>query len=210
MSNRLQGMYVITDEQLTPNNTVIDQVESALKGGATIVQLRDKKSDLSVVRQTAIKLQELCFIHDALFVLNDYVELAIELGVDGLHIGKSDHNRFEEIRKDFKGIIGVSCYGDVYKAKNFEAMGADYVAFGSFFKSPTKPDSNIVSLRVISDAKEQLSIPVCVIGGINIHNADVIYKYKPDMVSIVSDAWKDSDIENKIKKYVNKFEGEEL
>lgn len=207
MSDRLQGTYVITDEKLTPHQTVFDQVREALKGGAKIVQYRDKKSDLKTVKSLALKLQELCFIYEATFILNDYIDIAIELNLDGLHIGKSDHHRFDAIRKDFKGIIGVSCYGDVDKAKEFEIKGADYVAFGSFFTSPTKPESNIVPTKVIKEAKKRLHIPVCVIGGINLSNVDEMIAYNPDMVSIVSDAWNDENIENKIKQYTNKLKG---
>ncbi|MBD3841499.1 MAG: thiamine phosphate synthase [Campylobacterales bacterium] len=132
-------------------------------------------------------LQRLCAKHDAQFVLNDKIDLAIELGCDGLHIGKSDHHRFEEIRANFNGFIGVSCSGDVEHAKEFEQKGADCVTFGSFFSSPTKPDSNIVPLEVIKEAKQKLQIPVCVIGGITIKNLDDILEYKPDMVSVISD-----------------------
>ncbi len=128
--SKLKGLYVITDDNLTPDNSIYDQVEQSLKGGASIVQLRDKHSSDERVMQKAKKIQELCHSYGALFVLNDKIELAIELGCDGLHIGKSDHERFSEIRESFKGVIGVSCYGDVEMAKEFEKKGADYVAFG--------------------------------------------------------------------------------
>lgn len=124
-----------------------------------------------------------------MFVLNDEIELAIELGVDGLHIGKSDYDRFDEIRSRFGGIIGVSCYGDVERALEFQHRGADYAAFGSFFASPTKPDSIIVPKSVISKAKEKLNIPVCAIGGINKSNIDEILEYKPDMIAMISGIW---------------------
>ena len=117
---KLRGLYVITDDTLTPDETIYSQVENSLKGGASIVQLRDKKSDDRAIKEKAVNLQKLFKEYDALFVLNDKIDLAIELECDGLHIGKSDHNRFDQIRKNFKGIIGVSCYGDVDLAKKFE------------------------------------------------------------------------------------------
>jgi len=202
---RLNGLYVITDNNSTPSNKIFSQVKEVLEGGATIIQLRDKKSSDEVVKQTALKLQELCKDYDATFILNDKIDLAIELQCDGLHIGKSDYERFEEIRKVFKGIIGISCYADIALAKKFENLGADYVAFGSFYTSPTKPDSNIISLETLSYAKENLSIPICAIGGINSKNLYEIMRHKPDMVSIISDIWNSNNIEKQSSFYKNKF-----
>jgi thiamine-phosphate pyrophosphorylase len=202
---RLKGLYVITDDKLTPDETIYTQVREALEGGASIVQLRDKISDDEQIKQKAIKLQNLCKEFDALFVLNDKVELAIDIGCDGLHIGKSDHERFTYIRDNFKGIIGVSCYGDIDLAKEFEIKGADYVAFGSFFRSPTKPNSNIVPLDILSKVREVLNIPVCAIGGINSENILDVMDQEPDMVSLISDIWRSDSIKDQSIIYVNQF-----
>lgn len=205
MNNQLKGLYVITDDTLTPPNTIIKQVTQALEGGAKIVQLRDKKSSLDKIKQTSLELENLCKKYNALFVLNDKVELAIELSVGGLHIGKSDHHRFDEIRKNFSGVLGVSCYGDIALAKEMQDKGADYVAFGSFFTSPTKPDSNIVDLQILSQAKKYLNIPVCSIGGINSENISKVMKHTPDMVSIISDIWRSDDISNKAEFFASQY-----
>ncbi len=190
----LHGLYVITDDRLTPPQTLLTQVTSALEGGATIVQLRDKKSSDEEIRDTALKLQDLCKSYNALFVLNDKVELAMALGLSGLHIGKSDHHRVTEIRKNFKGCLGVSCYGDINLAQKMQDIGIDYVAFGSFYTSPTKPQANIVDLEIISQAKEALEIPVCAIGGINSDNAAELMQHRPDMLAIVNGIWSSEDI----------------
>lgn len=197
----LNGLYVITDEILTPSETLYSQVEDALKGGARIVQLRDKNNSDEDVEQKALKIQELCKKYNALFVLNDKINLAVKLQCDGLHIGKSDHANFLQVRKDFSGIIGVSCYGDVNLALEFEMLGADYVAFGSFYSSPTKPESKVVPLETIKVAKDTLNIPVCVIGGINSKNLDEVMGYSPDMVSVISDIWCAQNIINQVKLY---------
>ncbi len=201
----LKGLYVITDDTLTPQKSLYTQVESALKGGATIVQLRDKHSTDKEIAKKALSLQSLCHKYDALFILNDKVALAILLGLDGLHIGKSDHDNFLEIRKSFDGIIGVSCYGDISLAEEFEKLGADYVAFGSFYTSATKPDSNIVPINTIKIAKNRLDIPICAIGGISTQNLDEVMYYRPDMVSVISDIWSSSDIIKQSQLYTNKF-----
>ena len=205
IANKLKGLYVISDDALTPDEALLVQIEQALLGGACIVQLRDKKNSDDVIKQKIKKVQKLCKEYEALFVLNDKIDLAIELECDGLHIGESDHERFDAIRKNFKGLIGVSCYGDVAMAKDFEKRGADYVAFGSFFTSPTKPNSNIIALEVLKDAKTRLTIPVCAIGGINTKNLDNIIQYKPDMISIINDIWTARDIRSQSSLYSSQF-----
>jgi thiamine-phosphate pyrophosphorylase len=205
MSLKLKGLYVITDDILTPRNSVFEKVEQSLKGGAGIVQLRDKNSDDQTVIDKASKLQQICRKYGAVFILNDKIELAVKLNCDGLHIGKSDHGNFEQIRKNFKGIIGVSCYGDISLAKEFEKKGADYVAFGSFFSSPTKPDSGVVPLDILTKAKEQLNIPICAIGGINSKNITKVMNHNPDMVSLISDIWKSPDIRSRANFYQDQF-----
>jgi len=210
MSNteRLEGLYVITDDKLTPKDKLLTMVEASLKGGASIVQLRDKSSSDEEIKATSLALQKLCHYYDALFVLNDKIDIAIECKLDGLHIGKSDHHRFEEIRKNFDGIIGVSCYGDIPLAKNMKEMGADYVAFGSFFVSPTKPKANIVPFDVLSQAKEELQMPVCAIGGIKRSNVEQVMEHEPDMLSLVNDIWSAKNIQEQSQHYANLFRKE--
>jgi len=147
-------------------------------------------------------LQKLCKEYDVPFIIDDRPELAQEIGADGLHIGKDDMP-IEEARKVFKdGIIGVSCYGSVRKALEAQKEGASYVAFGSFFPSPTKPHSGIVTRSVISKAKEALDIPVCVIGGISHTNIHEMVQEKPDMISVVSSVYDGcitSNVQNLVK-----------
>lgn len=205
---KLRGLYVITDDVLTPSDTMISQVEFALKGGASIIQLRDKHSSDDEIKQKALELQALCEKYDALFVLNDKIDLAIELQCHGLHIGKSDHERFDYIRENFHGIIGVSCYGDINLAKQFEKKGAGYVAFGSFYTSPTKPNSNVVDKNILLESKKELSVPTCAIGGIDLGNIDEIISYNPDMISVISGIWKSDNIEQTAKFYLNQLNKE--
>lgn len=207
MSNaqRLRGLYIISDDKLTPNETIIEQITQALEGGAAIVQLRNKSGSDEEIKSLALQLQTLCKAYNALFILNDKIELAIELELDGLHIGKSDHHRFKEIRQKFKGIIGVSCYDSISFAKEFEAMGADYVAFGSFFHSPTKPNSNIIPLEVLARAKKELTIPICAIGGLNTSNIQEVMHYQPDMVCVINDIWSTNTIKEQSQHYAQLY-----
>lgn len=194
---KLEGIYAITDSLLTPDATIVAQCEEALRAGVKILQFRDKERSDEEVKEICIELQKLCRGYEALFVLDDRIDLACEMGADGLHIGKDDGS-VAEARKKFSGILGVSCYGSVAKALEAQSDGADYVAFGSFFTSPTKPKSGIVNLSVLQKAKEALRIPICAIGGINADNIKEIVEQKPDMIAVVSAVF-DGDVTQNIK-----------
>jgi len=199
----LKGLYVITDENLTPYEEIEKYVTLALKGGARIVQFRDKTSDFSTKKLIALKIKKICQKYNAIFIINDYLDLAIEVNADGIHIGKDDEE-FNIVKKFFKNkIIGVSCYGDILSAKEFEHKGASYVAFGSFFASSTKPNAPIINKNILKEAKKILHIPICAIGGINEKNAKEMIKNGADMVAIISDIWKADSIEKKCQAICN-------
>jgi len=192
MFNKLKGIYAITDNNLTPNETILAQVEQALDGGAKIIQLRDKQNSDEIIEKLSMALQNLCSKYNATFIINDRVDIAIKLELDGVHIGKDDYHDLKSIRASFKGVIGVSCYGDLEIATISEELGANYVAFGACFSSSTKLNAPTIDLETIKKAKEIFNIPVCVIGGINRGNIATVMAYKPDMVAIVSDIWIDT------------------
>lgn len=190
MSNILKGLYAITDEHLTPHETIFSQVEESLRAGVSIIQYRDKTKTDDEVEETCRGLQTLCRNYNALFVIDDRPHLAEKIKADGLHIGKNDIS-FSEARKIFTdGIIGVSCYGSVARAEEAQNEGASYVAFGSFFPSPTKPKSGIISTKTLEKAKQRVDIPICAIGGITQENISEIAQHKPEMISVVSAVFK--------------------
>ncbi len=196
MSRLLKGLYVITDENLTPDEMVVSYVEDALKAGANIVQYRNKTKSDDDVEDICRALQALCTQHNVPFIIDDRPHLATKIGADGIHIGKDDMPIYEA-RKIFpKGIIGVSCYGSIRKAKEAQEEGADYVAFGSFFASPTKPHSGIISMNVLHKAKEAIDIPICAIGGISQTNIGEIAATYTDMISVVSAAFEGNTQQN--------------
>ena len=199
------ALYAITDEYLTPDESVIEQVRESLEAGIEILQYRNKTKTDAEVKDICIALQKMCKEYSVPFIIDDRAHLAQEIKADGLHIGKDDIS-LAEARAIFKdGIIGVSCYGSITKAKQAQKEGASYVAFGSFFPSPTKPHSGIVSKSVIQKAKEELSIPVCVIGGISHTNVHEIVKEKPDMVSLISAIY-DGCITSNVKNILKELE----
>ena len=201
MSIDLNGLYVISDDILTPKETILSQIQESLDGGAKIVQLRNKISKDEEIKELILDLQKLCRKYNALFVLNDRVELAIKLQCDGLHIGKSDHHRVDEIRKEFNGTLGISCYGDLDLAKTMEKKGADYVAFGAFFNSHTKPNALLAKKDIISKARKELTLPICTIGGITSYNAQELINEGCHMVAVISDIWKSDNIKQKCEEY---------
>ncbi|QKF81885.1 thiamine phosphate synthase [Halarcobacter ebronensis] len=201
MLKKLKGLYVISDDLLTPKNTMLVQIEESLKGGAKIVQLRDKQSSDEDIEKIVLDIQNLCRRYKALFVLNDRVDLAIKLKCDGLHVGESDHYRIDKIREKYWGYLGVSCYGNLELAKEMENKRVDYVAFGSFFSSPTKPNAKVVDIDIIKEAKEHLNIPVCAIGGITTQNVSKLLTRGVDMVAVITDIWKSTDIKQKSEIY---------
>lgn len=204
MPNKLSGIYAITDEVLTPKETVVSQVQRALENGARIIQFRDKHSSDEEVEDICKQMQALCTKSDATFIIDDRAALVKKIGADGLHIGKDDIplSQAREIVGDNR-IIGVSCYGSIHKARKAQESGADYVAFGSVFASPTKPHSNVIDLEVIKEAKEQLEVPVCVIGGIYSENIAKLMPYKPDMISMVSGVFGSDAIEENLSNIKN-------
>ncbi|MFN4131934.1 MAG: thiamine phosphate synthase [Caldimicrobium sp.] len=205
---KLKGLYVITDSKLTPykEGKIYEMVESALKGGAKIVQLRDKETPLKELLYIALELKKICQKYGALFIINDYIELAKETQADGVHIGKDDPSLELALRELPGKIIGVSCYGDLKRALLAEKIGASYVAFGSFYSSPTKPNAPIIPMEIIVEAKRLLNIPVCAIGGITLEKAEELIKLGADMVAVISDIWKATSIEERAKAYKHLFE----
>lgn len=198
----LRGLYAITDERLTPHNTIVTQVEQALRGGINILQYRNKTDSDEEVEAICCELLRVCRQYNVPFVIDDRPYLAQKIGADGLHIGKDDIPLTQARAIFDKGFIGVSCYGSIKKGLEAEAEGADYVAFGSFFPSPTKPHSGIVSMSVLDRAKAALKIPICAIGGINISNIHEIHAHNPDMISVVSAVF-EGNITNNINRLKN-------
>lgn len=203
----LKGLYVITDEKLTPyeNGKIILMVERALKGGAKLVQLRDKSNKDEDLLEIAKDLKNLCKRFGAYFLINDRVNLAYRIEADGVHLGIEDTD-LKEVKKILKNkIIGVSCYGDLERAVKAELEGATYVSFGSFFPSPTKPNAKVVDKNILVSAKKLLRIPVCAIGGITLEKAKELIELGADLIAVISDIWKAKDIEIQARAYTALF-----
>ncbi len=189
-------LYAVTDRAWVGKQTLLEQIEGALKGGATIVQLREKKLDEDSFVREAIQVRELCHRYNVPLIINDNVDVALKSGADGVHVGIEDAP-VEEIRKrvsdDF--IIGATCK-TVKQAKIAEAAGADYMGVGAVFPSPTKTNAIRITNEQLRNIVSSVSIPAVAIGGIGYDNVCEIKGSSVSGVAVVSAIFGAENIEN--------------
>ena len=182
----MKGLYVITDHALLSAQTLLDGVDAAIMGGASVVQYRDKVSAPEVCEKNAMALKALCHERGALFIINDDVLLAQRVNADGVHLGTEDASLRDACeRLGAARIIGVSCHASISRAQQAEQEGASYVAFGRFFPSKTKPEAPLDRLEVLKKARRKLKIPIVAIGGITAGNGAPLIKAGADMLAVV-------------------------
>jgi len=212
MKPRIRGLYVITDKKLIPRDRFFETVEKALRGGADVLQLREKDTPIAEQISLARRLRDLTREYGIPFIVNDFPEVALRSGADGVHIGRGDVS-LEEARRILgrHAVIGVSCYGGVEEALDLERRGADYVAFGAVFPTPTKEDAPLMgSLDILREAREKLKIPVVAIGGINKENVEEVLKAGVDAVAVVSAVFGADDPERaarELKSIISRYTG---
>lgn len=194
MTRAIEGLYAITPEGADTARLLAD-VEAALAGGARLVQYRSKARDVALRHAQAEELAFLCHRFGVALIVNDDLRLAALTHADGVHLGREDASLAEaRIVLGREAIVGVSCYGDLERARAAEAQGADYVAFGSFFPSPTKPAAPVVPLSLLRRAKRELSVPVVAIGGITLENAAEVIAAGADAIAVISGLFDTADI----------------
>ena len=191
-------IYAISDDLLMPENLALEYTREILECGVKFFQFRSKKAVKN--EKIASEILNLCEKFGAKFIVNDDVKFAKKIGAKAVHLGKEDEGikeALEILGKD--AYVGVSCYDDINLAINAAKNGASYVAFGSVFTSPTKPNAPKCDLEVAREAKQILNLPVCVIGGINETNIGSLSYAKPDLIAIISAIYKDGNIKENIK-----------
>jgi len=195
MNPLLHGLYVITEDQPPPTRPLVAGVVAALRGGARIVQYRDKSDDQARRFNEARALNELCRQHGALFLINDDIDLAASVGAGGVHLGRDDSGIASARRHLPSGsVIGITCYNQYDRAQAAAANGADYIAFGSFHPSPTKPHAVRADLELLRRAHHELSLPTVAIGGISPENGAALVSAGADMLAVVSAVFAAPDI----------------
>lgn len=204
----IQGLYAITDPELIIAEKLIPAVKDAILGGAKIIQYRNKSATHTQQLEQAQQLSSLCKQYQVCFIINDDPELAKAVAADGVHVGKED-GKIADARKQLghQAIIGVSCYNQLESAQKAIEQGADYVAFGRFFPSKTKPDALQAELHLLEQASRQLSVPIVAIGGITRDNAPQLIKRGANAIAVINDLFHNSqDIYNTAKAYQTLFE----
>ena len=197
-TERLKGLYVITDRPMCLERSMsVDKlVALAISGGARIIQYRNKQSPSAVRLYEAAILAKLCKQLDAIFIINDDVDIALEVDADGVHLGQEDLNK----------IIGITCHNDLQLAREAEQASADYVALGRFFGSSSKPSAPPASLDTLHQAVNELSIPVCAIGGITPENAPKLIEYGAHMLAVINGVFGTWNVTQAAKAYTKLFE----
>jgi len=181
---KLRGLYAITDSELLKGK-LLPYVEAALKGGATLLQYRDKSSDEARRLREAEALRELCNRYGAALIINDDAELAARLGV-GLHLGQGDGSlSVARALLGRKAIIGGTCHAQLELAEAAAKEGASYVAFGRFFNSTTKPGAPAADAELLTAAKAKINLPIVAIGGVTLDNAPELIAHGASMVAVV-------------------------
>ena len=202
---RVNGVYAITPD-LIDTTSLVMLTQQALIGGVRLVQYRNKVADKFLKLEQAALLSHLCKKFNTPLIINDDLDLAIKVGADGVHLGKEDMTVVEaRCRLGPEKIIGASCYNQLRYAIKAENYGADYVAFGAFFISITKPDAVSASINLLCQAKQHLQIPVVAIGGIDPENiAKLVYK-GADAVAVSRSLFNSDDTQSEAKKLVRIF-----
>lgn len=188
-------LYAITDRSWLANKTLPEQVEKALKGGITMLQLREKNMPYEELRQTAIELQKLCRSYHIPFIINDYVELAREIGADGVHVGQSDCSVLEARRFLGSNVIIGATAKTVEQALTAQEQGADYLGSGAVFGSRTKLDAKPMEHELLQQICKAVNIPVVAIGGITGKNITELKGKGMAGVAVVGGIFGEKDIE---------------
>lgn len=199
---RQPGLYAITDG---PRADLLDAVAAALSGGARLVQYRDKTADHPRRHMEASALRVLCAQYGAALIINDDIRLAAAADADGVHLGETDPAlaAAREVLGD-DAIIGVSCYDSLERAREMAGAGADYVAFGAFFPSPTKPLARRASPDLLRQSAA-LGVPRVAIGGITPENAGSLVSAGADYLAVISALFATADVRAAAQRFADLY-----
>ena len=185
------GLYAITDG---PRPDLIQACAAAIAGGAAMLQYRDKTREDARRREEAAALSSLCAKSGIPLIVNDDVDLAAAVGAAGVHLGEDDADiALARARLGPGAIVGASCYDSLERARELAASGADYLAFGAFFPSPTKPHARAATLQMLRDARA-LNLPLVAIGGITAANGAALIDAGADFLAVISGVFGAADV----------------
>ena len=196
-------LYVITESGISKGRSNEEIVREAIKGGAEIIQLREKNWSKDRVKEEAIKLLKICKEKNVFFILNDYVDVALEIGADGVHLGQTDMS-ISEARKVCRNklIIGLSTHS-VEQAIKADKEDVDYITIGPIYKTRAKDFT--VGTEIIKEVVSKVEKPVIAIGGINKNNIDEVLKQGIKSVAVISAVVSAENVKEAAKKLVQKI-----
>ena len=206
MAKLINGLYAITPE-MSDTAKLLRDVEAALRGGASVLQYRAKTLAVNLKANQAQALQVLCKKYRVPLIVNDDAALAASMSASGVHLGSQDMPIGEAHQSLLAGmLVGVSCYDQLPRAIEAEKNGADYVAFGSFYASTTKPNAVRPSLDLLRDAKHKIACPIVAIGGVTLDNAPLLIEAGADAVAVISALFDADDIEATAHDFASLFQ----
>jgi thiamine-phosphate pyrophosphorylase len=199
------GLYAITDPHLIPTERLITSVESALKGGARVIQYRDKVASEIELVKNAQNLRDLCADYQARLIINDDLNLCLRINADGLHLGKTDGDIMSARKKLGSGkFLGVTCHNDLTYAQQCIQQNIDYCAFGRMFTSQTKPNAPHCTLETLTQATK-LPRPCVAIGGITTENVASLITTNIHSIAVIHGLFGQPDIEATARKFSSLF-----
>lgn len=198
-------LYLVTDEKACKGKDFYESVEASIRGGAKIVQLREKNMDTRDFFKRALKLKEICHKHGVDFVINDRLDIAIAVDADGVHLGQSDMpiQKAKEIL-GHKKIIGISAK-NMEEALEAQKYGADYIGVGAIFATDTKKDSGLIDLETLKEMTDQINIPVLAIGGIGLGKLGYLKDTGIDGICVISDILGSDDPEKRTRELLEEY-----
>jgi thiamine-phosphate pyrophosphorylase len=204
----LHGLYAVTPDGID-REILLAGVAAALRGGVKIVQYRDKKNKAAQRSAIALSLCALCRQFGSLFIVNDDLALALAVDADGVHLGADDGDLAAARRALGPGkLLGASCYADFDVARAAVAAGADYVAFGAAYPSPTKPHAARAPLSLFGRCRDELGVAACAIGGITLDNAPELIAAGAELLAVITDLFETPDIASRAMAFQQLFKGE--
>ena len=189
MNTNLSGLYLVTPDW-DDTEKLVEISESALQGGAALLQYRHKTADAQLCKKQAVALRDLCHRYQRPFIINDHVELCLDVDADGIHVGGLDAS-VEQARLAVgpDKIVGASCYGDIQLARTAQQQGASYIAFGGFFPSRIKKYPVTTSHNIVMQSKREIALPIVVIGGMTVENCRPLITAGANMVAVISSVY---------------------
>lgn len=196
LDGKYMRLYAVTPARNIDTKNLCKQVEMALKGGITCLQLREKEADKDKLLEDALALKKLCHKYKVPLIINDNIDIAIRSGADGVHLGRNDMDiqKARQIAGDFL-IIGATVHSTI-EAREAINKGADYLGIGAAFPTKTKSDTHMLTMDMIKDICKAADIPKVLIGGINSENIRLLKNSKTNGIAVVSAIFSEKNIED--------------